>query len=186
MLLSSDLMHTECLADLMLCISGWMQMVVLGVICVLLWMHLHVWRMLTYGRVFRGHMRSRGRPSSPRISSLLSSLLFYSPLLSYHLIWYHLFHSFLASSSVFLAHILSFCLFFFALFLSLLRSSSLFSSHLFLALILLVLSRYQNVSIRYRYQWKSTVLGTNFGTKAKHKNMLIKKHTIFINKVKQN
>ncbi len=31
---------------------------------------------------------------------------------------------------------------------------------------------------------KSTVLGTNFGTKAKHKNMLIKKH-IFINKVKQ-
>ncbi len=35
-----------------------------------------------------------------------------------------------------------------------------------------------------QYQWKSTVLGTNFGTKAKHKNMLIKKH-IFINKVKQ-
>jgi len=34
-----------------------------------------------------------------------------------------------------------------------------------------VLSRYQNFSIRYRYQWKSTVLGT----KAKHKNMLIKK-----------
>ncbi len=31
-----------------------------------------------------------------------------------------------------------------------------------------------NFSIRYRYQWKSTVLGTNFGTKAKHKNMLIK------------
>ncbi len=48
----------------------------------------------------------------------------------------------------------------------------------------LVLSRYQNFSIRYQYQWKSTVLGTNFGTKAKHKNMLIKKH-IFINKVKQ-
>ncbi len=47
-----------------------------------------------------------------------------------------------------------------------------------------VLSRYQNFSIRYQYQWKSTVLGTNFGTKAKHKNMLIKKH-IFINKVKQ-
>ncbi len=46
------------------------------------------------------------------------------------------------------------------------------------------LSRYQNFSIRYQYQWKSTVLGTNFGTKAKHKNMLIKKH-IFINKVKQ-
>ncbi len=42
------------------------------------------------------------------------------------------------------------------------------------------LSRYQNFSIRYQYQWKSTVLGT----KAKHKNMLIKKH-IFINKVKQ-
>ncbi len=49
---------------------------------------------------------------------------------------------------------------------------------------LLGLSRYQNFSIRYQYQWKSTVLGTNFGTKAKHKNMLIKKH-IFINKVKQ-
>ncbi len=48
----------------------------------------------------------------------------------------------------------------------------------------IVLSRYQNFSIRYQYQWKSTVLGTNFGTKAKHKNMLIKKH-IFINKVKQ-
>ncbi len=46
------------------------------------------------------------------------------------------------------------------------------------------LSRYQNFSIRYQYQWKSTVLGTNFGTKAKHKNMPIKKH-IFINKVKQ-
>ncbi len=46
------------------------------------------------------------------------------------------------------------------------------------------LSRYQNFSIRYQYQWKSTVLGTNFGNKAKHKNMLIKKH-IFINKVKQ-
>ncbi len=46
------------------------------------------------------------------------------------------------------------------------------------------LSRYQNFSIRYQYQWKSTVLGTNFGTKAKHKNMLIKKH-IFIDKVKQ-
>ncbi len=46
------------------------------------------------------------------------------------------------------------------------------------------LSRYQHFSIRYQYQWKSTVLGTNFGTKAKHKNMLIKKH-IFINKVKQ-
>ncbi len=28
--------------------------------------------------------------------------------------------------------------------------------------------------------------GTNFGTKAKHKNMRIKKHTIFINEVKQN
>ncbi len=49
----------------------------------------------------------------------------------------------------------------------------------------LVLSRYQNVYIRYQYQWKSTVLGTNFGTKAKHKNMLIKKHIIFINKFKQ-
>ncbi len=48
---------------------------------------------------------------------------------------------------------------------------------------ILGLSRYQNFSIRYQYQWKSTVLGTNFGTKAKHKNMLIKKH-IFINKVK--
>ncbi len=45
---------------------------------------------------------------------------------------------------------------------------------------ILGLSRYQNFSIRYQYQWKSTVLGT----KAKHKNMLIKKH-IFINKVKQ-
>ncbi len=42
------------------------------------------------------------------------------------------------------------------------------------SLLQLVLSRYQNFSIRYRYQWKSTVLGTNFGTKAKHKNMLIK------------
>ncbi len=51
-------------------------------------------------------------------------------------------------------------------------------------LTVLGLSRYQNFSIRYQYQWKSTVLGTNFGTKAKHKNMLIKKH-IFINKVKQ-
>ncbi len=40
-----------------------------------------------------------------------------------------------------------------------------------------VLSRYQNFCIRY--QWKSTVLGTNFGTKEKHKYMLIKKHTIF-------
>ncbi len=49
----------------------------------------------------------------------------------------------------------------------------------------LVLSRYQHFCIRYRYQWKSTVLGINFGTKEKHKNMLIKKHTIFINKVKQ-
>ncbi len=48
----------------------------------------------------------------------------------------------------------------------------------------IVLSRYQNFSIQYQYQWKSTVLGTNFGTKAKHKNMLIKKH-IFINEVKQ-
>ncbi len=47
-----------------------------------------------------------------------------------------------------------------------------------------VLSRYQNFSIRYQYQWKSTVLVTNFGTKAKHKNMLFKKH-IFIKKVKQ-
>ncbi len=28
-------------------------------------------------------------------------------------------------------------------------------------------------------------LGTNFGTKAKHKSMLLKKHTIFINKIKQ-
>ncbi len=44
----------------------------------------------------------------------------------------------------------------------------------------LVLSQYQNFSIRYRYQWKSTALGTNFGTKANHKNMLIKKQTIFI------
>ncbi len=42
---------------------------------------------------------------------------------------------------------------------------------------ILVLSRYQNFCIRYRYQWKSTVLGT----KEKQK-MLIKKHTIFINK----
>ncbi len=47
----------------------------------------------------------------------------------------------------------------------------------------LVLSRYQNFSILYQYQWKSTVLGTNFGTKAKHRNMLIMH--IFINKVKQ-
>ncbi len=46
-----------------------------------------------------------------------------------------------------------------------------------------VLSRYQNFSIRYQYQWKSTVLGTNFGTKAKYRNMLIMH--IFINKVKQ-
>ncbi len=42
------------------------------------------------------------------------------------------------------------------------------------------LSRYQNFSIRYQYQWKSTVLGTNFGTKAKHKNMLIKKTFLLI------
>ncbi len=37
----------------------------------------------------------------------------------------------------------------------------------------LVLSRYQKFCIRYQYQWKS---------KAKHKNMLIKKHICFINK----
>ncbi len=43
-----------------------------------------------------------------------------------------------------------------------------------------MLSRYQNFSIRYRYKWKSTVLCTNFHTKAKHKTMLVKKHTIFI------
>ncbi len=51
--------------------------------------------------------------------------------------------------------------------------------------ITLVLSRYQNVCIRYQYQWKSTVIGTNFCTKAKDGTMLIKKHTIFINKIKQ-
>ncbi len=33
----------------------------------------------------------------------------------------------------------------------------------------------------YQYQWKSTVLCT----KAKHKNMLINKHTIFVNNVKK-
>ncbi len=46
-----------------------------------------------------------------------------------------------------------------------------------------VMSRYQNICIQYRYQWKSTV----FGTKAKDKTMLIKKHSIFIiksNKIK--
>ncbi len=42
------------------------------------------------------------------------------------------------------------------------------------------------VQYSYRYQGKSTVLGTNFRTKAKHKNMLIKNHTIFINQVKKN
>ncbi len=43
-----------------------------------------------------------------------------------------------------------------------------------------VLSRYQNFCIAYQYQLKSTVLGTNFGTKAKHKNMLIKKTHYFL------
>ncbi len=33
--------------------------------------------------------------------------------------------------------------------------------------------------------WKSMVLGTNFGTKAKHKNMLIETTLFFINNVKQ-
>ncbi len=45
-----------------------------------------------------------------------------------------------------------------------------------------VLSRYQNICIQYRYQWKSTV----FGTKAKDKTMLIKKHSIFIIKSNKN
>ncbi len=43
-----------------------------------------------------------------------------------------------------------------------------------------VLSRYQHFCIAYQYQLKSTVLGTNFGTKAKHKNMLIKKKHYFL------
>ncbi len=48
-----------------------------------------------------------------------------------------------------------------------------------------MLSRYQDFCILYPYQWKSMDLGTYFGTEAKHKNMLVKKRTIFINKVKQ-
>ncbi len=50
---------------------------------------------------------------------------------------------------------------------------------------IMVSLQYQHFCIRYQYQWKSTFLGTKFGTKTKHKTMLIKKHTIFINKIKQ-
>ncbi len=37
-----------------------------------------------------------------------------------------------------------------------------------------------NFSIWYRYQWKSTFLCNNFSTKAKHKNMLIKKTNVLL------
>ncbi len=57
---------------------------------------------------------------------------------------------------------------------------------IFLSAVWISVVTYQHFCILYRYHWKSTVLGTIFDTKAKHKNMLIKKHTIFINKVKQN